>query len=67
MAKKSLADQALDVIAAAMNDPQATVSERLKAAATLLAHAAPKTDPAPPKWAALDDIREEIERLMSDA
>lgn len=61
MAKKSLDAQALDVIAGIMNNPDASVSERLKAACIVLEHAGDKTDPAP-KWARLDALKRELEQ-----
>lgn len=62
MARKSLADQALGVIADIMNNPEASVAERLKAASIVLDRA---PDKAPgPAWDRLDDIRQELEALM---
>lgn len=65
MAKKALTDQAMEVIAGIMNDPEATVSERLKAASMVLDRSAKAAPPAP-KWASLDGLREEIDRMMKE-
>ena len=64
MSKKSLDAQALDVIAGIMADPEASVSERLKAAAIVLEHGKPDA-PAIPKWARLDDLRAQLQEAMN--
>lgn len=63
MAKKSLEALALDVIAQIMQDPAASVAERLKAAAILLERTPARAESAP-KWARLDDFRDELEELL---